>query len=584
MRSPPSPTASTRRGSRLLLGALEPNDNGHHSHEHSTLTHSGPAASGFRRLSAPRLVDVPMLSPDSSQLGKHPKTPSPDEPRSRTKGIKTLSGKALDTPLKMPDFSLPDESGLDRSKPLLSPIPRSRLGLMSSMSPTNGTPKKGLFSEEISRLSSKGHLPRHTATINDASNPFLHIPEKRELVKGDYLTSSQWHSEQAHHLTKKYLEALFRQDRVVMFADEDMEASVDEYLEQQHHITRPFLSNGEFSDVIRVVDKLTGVASVVKRLKKTVHGAMERKRYLNEVRNLWRVVPNANIVGLLDAWEQRGRIFMKMELCEYGSLHAVMMDHKLQGGLSEDIIWRCLADLAQGLKCIHDKNILHLDFKPANVFIDSKGVIKIGDFGHSCERPVLDTDGKEGDRCYMAQELLQGHCDYYSDIFSLGATIFEMASNRVGDLPGEGPEWHRIRDGDLDFDLLLSSKWDPHALPVVLPIISPPPEPSLSQEMANSTVQSTFSDSAPSNPPSTAAVPQPLPRKAASLKFSQALLDVIADMMQPAFKLRPFAHNILANPRLIHAFPTTLDSNGLGTAGPREGALASLLKPSYSVC
>ncbi|KAF9155167.1 hypothetical protein DFQ26_009823 [Actinomortierella ambigua] len=559
----------------------------------------GASTSGIRRPSTPRLVDVPMLSPDCSQLGKHPKTPSPDEPRSRTKGIKTLSGKALDTPLKMPDFTSQDESGLDRTMPLLSPIPRPRLGLLSAMSPTNGSPKKGLFSEEISRLSSKGHLSRHTTTSDDTGNPFLQIPEKRQPAKGDYLTSSQWHSECAHHLTKKYLEALFRQDRIVMFADEDMENSPEDYLEKQYRITRPFLSNGEFSEVIRVEDRITGVVSVVKRLKKTVHGAMERKRYLNEVRNFWRVVPSPNIIGLLDAWEQRGRIFMKMELCEYGSLHTIMMDHKLRGGFSEDIIWRCLADLAQGLKCIHDKNILHLDFKPANVFVDSRGVAKIGDFGHSCERPVLDTDGKEGDRCYMAQELLQGHCDYYSDIFSLGATILEMACNRIGDLPGEGPEWHRIRDGNLDFDLLLSSTWDPHALPVTLPIISPPPELSLSQEKAAAAASSTTCDPALSTPTSTttittttttaatatavaAAAPQPLPKRA-PLKFSRALLDLIGDMMQPAFRSRPFASVIVTHPRLIHAFPT-VDSNGLSTTGAREGALASLLKPSYSIC
>ncbi|KAG0242087.1 hypothetical protein BGW41_004903 [Actinomortierella wolfii] len=308
---------------------------------------------------------------------------------------------------------------------------------------------------------------------------------------------------------------------------------------------------------------------------------MERKRFLNEVYNFWRVVPNPNIIQLQDAWEQQGRIYMMMELCEYGSLHAIMMDYKLRGGFSEDIIWRCLSNLAWGLRAIHDMNILHLDFKPANAFVDSRGVIKIGDFGHSCERPVLDTDGKEGDRCYMAQELLQGHCDYYSDVFSLGVTIFEMACNRVGDLPGEGPEWHRIRDGNLDFDLLLSSKWDPQALPMVLPVISPPPEPSLSQEKAALSTPAIDSDSAPPTPTVTAAPSLP-PR--ASLKFSQTLLDLISDMMQPEFDSRPLINDIISNPRLLHAFPTSDSNNDLGYLVSREGALASLLKPSYSIC
>lgn len=43
----------------------------------------------------------------------------------------------------------------------------------------------------------------------------------------------------------------------------------------------------------------------------------------------------------------------------------------------------------QGLKDIHDANIIHLDLKPSNILIDKDGFIKISDFGVSVRDPVV---------------------------------------------------------------------------------------------------------------------------------------------------------------------------------------------------
>ena len=76
----------------------------------------------------------------------------------------------------------------------------------------------------------------------------------------------------------------------------------------------------------------------------------------------------------------------------------------------------------QGLTFIHTAGVLHLDLKPANIFVTASGGLKIGDFGMASFWPRSDakTDlEKEGDRVYMAQEILQGTYGKAADVFRL---------------------------------------------------------------------------------------------------------------------------------------------------------------------
>ncbi|KAF9353009.1 hypothetical protein BGX26_009215 [Mortierella sp. AD094] len=220
------------------------------------------------------------------------------------------------------------------------------------------------------------------------------------------------------------------------------------YLDTVYIVDDTPLGTGEYSQVLRVRDRKSNELYAVKMLKKSVQGAMERKRYLSEARNMWKIErSHPNIVQLLSAWEQGGKIYMRMELCRFGSLDRILKRQKPRGGLDEGCIWQCLKDISAGLQAIHNSNIVHLDLKPENICISSTGSLKIGDFGHSVILPVRETDGIEGDRRYMAPELLNGQCGKYSDIFSLGISMYEIQSNRCGEIPGGGPEWHQLRNG-----------------------------------------------------------------------------------------------------------------------------------------
>lgn len=81
----------------------------------------------------------------------------------------------------------------------------------------------------------------------------------------------------------------------------------------------------------------------------------------------------------------------------------------------------------QGLRFIHESGVIHLDLKPANIFLTQEGRFKIGDFGMASLWPrasggsplgvSLGGFEREGDKVYLAPEVLQGTYGRAADIF-----------------------------------------------------------------------------------------------------------------------------------------------------------------------
>ncbi|KAJ1473002.1 kinase-like domain-containing protein [Baffinella frigidus] len=114
-----------------------------------------------------------------------------------------------------------------------------------------------------------------------------------------------------------------------------------------------------------------------------------------------------------------------------------------------------LAQIAAGLAHMHKTNVAHLDVKPENMYTTQTGVYKLGDLGLA-SLASSGTAEDEGDKRYLSREMLQADsCDLYkADIFALGASIYELASE--GPLPLEGDAYHALRDGSAPMPPVLS--------------------------------------------------------------------------------------------------------------------------------
>jgi serine/threonine protein kinase len=101
--------------------------------------------------------------------------------------------------------------------------------------------------------------------------------------------------------------------------------------------------------------------------------------------------------------------------------------------LYESLIF-LMRDMLVALKYIHSKNIIHRDIKPENILITTGFVPKLVDFGLACEAEICNVKnkccpGNPGTPVYMAPETISSRESYFvSDVWSLGATIFKIAS------------------------------------------------------------------------------------------------------------------------------------------------------------
>ncbi|KAK4614824.1 Mitosis inhibitor protein kinase wee1 [Fulvia fulva] len=220
---------------------------------------------------------------------------------------------------------------------------------------------------------------------------------------------------------------------------------------------------GEFSQVYQVAKPVadsTSAAAVsakamspgsaiwaVKKSRRPYSGLKDRQRKMQEVHILKALCGNEHVVELVDSWESKNHLYIQTEYCEEGNLKDFLTSTGFKGRLDDFRIWKILLELSWGVKSIHDADFIHLDLKPANVFIDWEGVLKIGDFGMASSWPAPAGIDGEGDREYIGPEVLCGRFDKPADIFSLGMIMLEIAGNIV--LPDNGASWQRLRAGDL---------------------------------------------------------------------------------------------------------------------------------------
>ena len=245
---------------------------------------------------------------------------------------------------------------------------------------------------------------------------------------------------------------------------------MDEVISHYRLIRR--IGSGGMGIVYEAEDLTLGRRIALKLLPENMTGNDAIERFRREARAA-SALNHPSVCTVYEIGSDAGRHFIGMELLEGEPLTARLAHGPLEAGpLVEFAMQVC-----DGLSSAHQKGIIHRDLKPANLFLTNQGRAKILDFGVA-KLIGNQTSGQEaltvstaltradvlvGTLEYMSPEQARGaRLDERTDIFSLGAVLYEMATCRR---PFSGAT------AALVFDSILNSKpVPPHHLCPSLPL------------------------------------------------------------------------------------------------------------------
>ena len=160
----------------------------------------------------------------------------------------------------------------------------------------------------------------------------------------------------------------------------------------------------------------------------------QKAKVLNEV-SILHTLDHANVLKFHSWYETSNHIWVILEFCVGGDLHALLM---LDSVLPETVVQRFAGDIVRGLQYIHSQGVVYCDLKPTNLLLEADARVKLCDFGLSQRLASIrmavgdQLAPKRGSPYYMAPELFKprGLHSFASDFWALGCVLYEMAVGR----------------------------------------------------------------------------------------------------------------------------------------------------------
>ena len=194
------------------------------------------------------------------------------------------------------------------------------------------------------------------------------------------------------------------------------------------------IGSGGMGTVYLAKHELIARKVAIKSLKQDlINNEQLKERFKKEATALAKL-EHPNIVRLNEYIEQQDGVFLIMEYVDGLTLDEHI--NNVSGPINEKQLIPLFLQILDAFEYAHKNKIVHRDIKPSNIIITKDGKIKVLDFGIAKimnETNSLTKSGTQmGSVFYMSPEQVRGEkVNHLSDIYSLGVTLFQMASGKA---------------------------------------------------------------------------------------------------------------------------------------------------------
>ncbi|KAH9318563.1 hypothetical protein KI387_020332, partial [Taxus chinensis] len=236
------------------------------------------------------------------------------------------------------------------------------------------------------------------------------------------------------------------------------------------------IGEGSFAKVRLARNMQTGQNLAIKVLNKERILKDKMVEQIKREISTMRLVKHPNIVQLAEVMASKTKIYFVLEYVTGGELFNKIAQ---QRKLKEDDARKYFQQLINAVDYCHSRGVYHRDLKPENLLLDSKGNLKISDFGLSALSQQVKEDGLLHTTCgtpnYVAPEVIvdKGYDGAKADLWSCGVILFVLMA---GYLPFDEPNIMALYKKIYKADFTCPNWFSAGARKLILRILEPNPK------------------------------------------------------------------------------------------------------------